>query len=48
MKLKMGWKEAPVMHKVVTIIPIPASLSVVLLAVLQIFDVWMQAANVYN
>lgn len=35
------------MHKLVTAISIPASLSVVVLAVLQIFDVWDQAVNVF-
>lgn len=35
------------MHKLVTVISIPASLSVVVLAVLQIFDVWDQAVNVF-
>ena len=45
--MKSSWKEAPVMNKVVTVISILASLSVVVLAVLQIFDVWRDAANVY-
>ena len=45
--MKSNWKEAPVMHKIVTVISILASISVVVLAVLQIFDVWSQAANVY-
>jgi len=45
--MKSSWKEAPLMHKVITIVSILASLSVVVLAVLQIFDVWHQAANVY-
>ena len=45
--MKSSWKEAPVMHKIVTVISILASISVVVLAVLQIFDVWSQAANVY-
>ena len=45
--MKIKWKEAPLLHKVVTIISILASLSVVVLAVLQIFDVWDQAINVF-
>ncbi len=44
---KASWKDAPLSHKVVTIISVFASLSVVVLAVLQIFDVWDQAINVY-
>ena len=44
---KIKWKDAPLLHKVVTIISILASLSVVVLAVLQMFDVWDQAINVF-
>ena len=43
---KTKWKDTPLLHKVVTIISIIASLSVVVLAVLQIFDIWEQAINV--
>ena len=45
--MKSSRKEALLMHKVITTVSILASLSVVMLAVLQIFDVWRQAANVY-
>ena len=45
--MKANWKNAPLLQKVVTIISILASLSVVVLAVLQIFDVWEQAINIY-
>ena len=45
--METNWKNAPLLQKVVTIISIIASLSVVVLAVLQIFDVWEQAINVY-
>ena len=45
--MKIKWKEAPLLHKVVTIVSILASLSVVVLAVLQIFDVWDQAIDVF-
>ena len=38
--MKTNWKDVPLLHKVVTIISILASLSVVVLAVLQIFDIW--------
>ena len=44
--MKTNWKDTPLLHKVVTIISIIASLSVVILAVLQIFDVWNQAINI--
>ena len=45
--MKTNWKNAPLLQKVVTIISIIASLSVVVLAALQIFDIWEQAINVY-
>jgi len=45
--MKTNWKNAPFLQKVVTIISILASLSVVVLAALQIFDIWEQAINVY-
>ncbi len=35
------------LHKVVTVISILTSLSVVVLAVLQIFDIWNRAINVF-
>ena len=44
---KTIWKDAPLLHKVVTIISILTSLSVVVLAALQVFDVWDQAINVF-
>ncbi|MBE6634274.1 MAG: hypothetical protein E7620_08055 [Ruminococcaceae bacterium] len=44
---KTKWKDTPLLHKVVTIISIIASLSVMVLAVLQIFEIWEQAINVY-
>ena len=44
---KTKWKDTPLLHKVVTIISILASLSVVVLAVLQIFGVWNRAINVF-
>ena len=45
--MKSKWKDAPLLHKIVTIISILVSLSVVVFAVLQIFDIWNQAGNVY-
>ena len=44
---KTKWKDTPLLHKVVTIISVLASLSVVVLAVLQMFDIWDQAINVF-
>ena len=40
-------KEITTLHKVVWAISIISSLSVVVLAILQIFDIWNQAGNVY-
>lgn len=42
-----NWKGAPVLLKVVAVISILISLSIVVLAILQIFDIWNQAINVY-
>ena len=44
---KTKWKDTPLLHRVVTIISILASLSVVVLAVLQMFNVWDQVINVF-
>jgi len=44
--MKSKWKDVPMMHKNVTIISIIASLSVVVLAILQIFEIWKYAINV--
>ena len=44
--MKSKWKDAPLLHKIVTIISILASLSVVVFAVLQMFDIWNQAINI--
>ena len=40
-----SWKEASLLHKTVTILSILVSLSVVVLAFLQIFDVWENAVD---
>lgn len=45
--MKTKWKDAPLLYKVVTIISVLTSLSVVVLAVLQMFDIWEQAINVF-
>ncbi len=44
--MKSKWKEAPLLFKIITATSILASLAVVVLAVLQIFDIWNQAINV--
>ena len=44
--MKSKWKDAPLSHKIVTIISVLTSLSVVVLAVLQIFNIWNQAINI--
>ena len=44
--MKPNWKDTPTSYKIVTIISILASLSTVVLAVLQIFDIWNQAINI--
>ena len=43
----MKTKELSALHKIIFVISIIASLAVVVLAVLQIFDIWSQAINVY-
>ena len=45
--MKNKWEDASLLYKVVTIISVIASLSVVVLAVLQMFDIWDQAINVF-
>ncbi len=44
--MKTRWKDIPLMHKIVTMISLAVSLAVVVLAVLQIFDIWEQAVNI--
>ena len=44
--MKSKWKDAPLLHKIVTIVSILTSLSVFVLAVLQMFDIWNQAINI--
>ncbi len=43
--MKTKWKDAPTLHKVITVLSVIVSLAVVTLAVLQIFDIWTQAIN---
>lgn len=44
--MKSKWKDMPLLHKVVTIASILISLAVIILSILQIFDIWTQAVNV--
>ena len=43
--MKTKWKDAPALHKLITVFSIIVSLAVIALAVLQIFDIWTQAIN---
>ena len=45
--MKTKWKDASLLYKAVTIISVLASISVVILAILQMLDVWEQAINVF-
>lgn len=44
--MKSKWKDMPLLHKVVTIASMLISLAVIVLAILQIFDIWTQAVNI--
>ena len=43
--MKTKWKDTPTLHKVITVFSVIVSLTVITLAVLQIFDIWTQAIN---
>ena len=43
--MKTKWKDAPLTHKIVTVVSIIVALSVIVLAILQMFDIWTQAIN---
>jgi len=43
--VKSKWKDISLMQKIVTIISIVVSLSVVVLGILQIFEIWIYAIN---
>ena len=45
--MKIKWTEAPLSHKIITVGSIIVSLAVLVLAMLQIFDVWDQAINIF-
>lgn len=41
--MKTEWKDTPLTHKIVTVVSVIIALSVIVLAILQIFDIWTQA-----
>ena len=43
--MKPTWKEASLTHKIVTVFSVIVSISVVVLAILQMFNVWDKAIN---
>ena len=43
--MKTKWKDSSLTHKIVTVVSIIVALSVIVLAILQMFDVWTQAIN---
>lgn len=43
--MKTNWKDTPTSHKVVALLSVIVSLAVVVLAILQIFEIWTQAIN---
>ena len=43
--MKTKWKDTPLIHKIVTVVSIIVALSVIVLAILQMFDIWTQAIN---
>ncbi len=45
--MKTAWKDASVLHQIVTVISVLVSISVIVLAVLQMFDVWNRAIRVF-
>lgn len=45
--MKSNWKEAPLLSKMATICSIVVALAVVILAIVQIFDVWPSAPFLY-
>ena len=43
--MKTKWKDAPLIHKIVTVVSIIVALAVIVLAILQMFDIWTQAIS---
>jgi len=44
--MRTKWRDAPLTHKIISLISIFVSLAVVVLAVLQMFDVWEYAIDI--
>ena len=45
--MKLKWKNASILDRIVSVISIAASISVLVLAILQIFEVWDEAVNIF-
>lgn len=43
--MKASWKDTPLAHRIVCALSIIVGAAVILLAILQIFDIWTQAVN---
>ena len=43
--MKTKWKDALLTDKIVTVVSIIVALAVIVLAILQMFDIWTQAIN---
>ena len=43
--MKIKWKDTPLSHKIITVFSVIVSLAVVMLAILQMFDIWTQTIN---
>lgn len=43
--MKTKWKDLPLSHRIVTVFSVIVSLAVIVLALLQIFDIWTQAVD---
>ncbi len=43
--MKTKWKDTPLTHKIVTVLSIIVAILVIVLAILQMFDIWTQAIN---
>lgn len=43
--MKHSWKESSMTSKIITVFSVVVGISVVVLAILQMFDIWTQAIN---
>ena len=43
--MKTKWKDTPLAQKIVTVLSIIVAILVIVLAILQMFDIWTQAIN---